>query len=100
MSLPDLATYVQPTTLVICLCVGYVVKNTKPLENVSNDYIPLIEAILGIVCVSVGALLSSKPVGLETIAQGITTGIVSVGLHQLFTRTIQGLSGTSNETGK
>lgn len=99
MSLPDLATFVQPTTLVICLCVGYVIKNTKPLEQVSNNYIPLIEAVLGIGCVSVGALLSGQPVGLETIAQGITTGIVSVGLHQLFTRTIQGLSGDST-TGK
>lgn len=99
MSLPDLATFVQPTTLVICLCVGYIIKNTKPLEQVSNNYIPLIEAVLGIGCVSVGALLSGQLVGLETIAQGITTGIVSVGLHQLFTRTIQGLSGDST-TGK
>lgn len=97
MSLPDLATYVQPTTLVICLCVGYVIKNTKAFENFANNYIPLTEFLLGILLTSVGSLLGNVPISLEVIATGAFTGIASVGLHQLFTRTIQGLSG-SNET--
>lgn len=93
MALPDLTAYVQPTALVICLCIGYVIKNTKPLEAVSNDYIPFIEVCLGIVCVSVGTILTGDPMNLEVIAQGAATGVISVGMHQLFTRTIEGLSG-------
>lgn len=88
----QLNQFIQPTTLVICLCVGYVLKNTKPFEPIANDYIPLIEVILGIVCVGVGAMLGEHQITLELIATGFMTGIASVGLHQLFTRTIQGLS--------
>lgn len=95
MSLPDLVTFVQPTTLVICLCVGYVIKNTKPFAKVANNYIPLIELILGIVLVSANDAMGGVALGVSTIARGAMTGIASVGLHQLFTRTIQGMSGSS-----
>lgn len=88
----NLNQFIQPTTLVICLCVGYMLKNTKPFEQLANDYIPLIECVLGVFCVGVGTLLSDQQITLELIATGAMTGIASVGLHQLFTRTIQGLS--------
>ena len=88
----NLNQFIQPTTLVICLCVGYVLKNTKPFEQLANDYIPMIEVILGVVCVGIGTLLNDQQITLELIATGFMTGIASVGLHQLFTRTVQGMS--------
>lgn len=88
----QLNQFIQPTALVICLCVGYVLKNTKPFEKLANDYIPLVETVLGAVCVVSGSLLQNQAITLELIATGFMTGIASVGLHQLFTRTIQGMS--------
>lgn len=88
----NLNQFIKPTSLVICLCVGYVLKNTKPFEQLANDYIPLIEAILGVFCVVGGAILQNQGITLEVIASGFMTGVASVGLHQLFTRTIQGMS--------
>lgn len=91
--MPELNQYIQPTTLIICLCVGFVLKNTKPFEQLANDYIPLIEAILGVSCVVVGTMLQQQEITLELIATGVMTGVASVGLHQLFTRTVQAMSG-------
>ena len=91
--LPDLIEFIEPTTLIICLCVGYVIKNTKPFEPIANDFIPLIECVLGVLCVGVGALIGGEQVTLPLIATGFMTGIASVGLHQLFTRTVGAMSG-------
>lgn len=89
-----LMQYVQPTSLTVCLCVGYVLKNTKPFESFANDYIPLVNFALGIVLVGVGTLLSGDVFSVDVLAQGGLTGLASVGLHQMFSRTIEGLSNT------
>ena len=73
------------------------IKNTKPFTKVANNYIPLIELILGIVLVSANDAMGGIALGVSTIARGAMTGIASVGLHQLFTRTIKGLSGETTE---
>lgn len=93
----NLTQFIEPVSLIVCLCVGYVIKNTKPFAKVANDYIPLIELILGIVLVSANDAMGGIALGVSTIARGAMTGIASVGLHQLFTRTIQGLSGETTE---
>ena len=93
----NLTQFIEPVSLIVCLCVGYVIKNTKAFEKVANDYIPLIELILGIVLVSANDAMGGIALGVSTIARGAMTGIASVGLHQLFTRTIQGLSGETTE---
>lgn len=97
MDLEAITNFIEPVSLIVCLCVGYVIKNTKVFEKVANDYIPLIELVLGVALVSANDILTGSVLGVETLASGAMTGIASVGLHQLFTRTIQGLSG-SNET--
>ena len=93
----NLTQFIEPVSLIVCLCVGYVIKNTKPFAKVANDYIPLIELILGIVLVSANDAMGGIALGVSTIARGAMTGIASVGLHQLFTRTIKGLSGETTE---
>ena len=47
MDLSFLQTYCIPVIVGICLCVGYVIKNSLTL--VQNKYIPLIMAILGLI---------------------------------------------------
>ena len=70
-----------PTVMVICLCVGFVLKRFFPLDN---KWIPLILMILG------GALacIYSKGFNLENIAAGMVTGLASTGLHQIFKQII------------
>lgn len=92
--------YVQIAPLLICLSFGWVLKNTKPFESFSNDFIPLTNFILGIVLVGGGTLISGNPFTIETLAAGAITGVASVGLHQLFSRTISGLSGTDSTEDK
>lgn len=94
MDMSTITNFIEPVALVVCLCVGYVIKNTKPFEKFANDYIPLTEMVLGIILVSINDILTGSILGVETLASGAMTGIASVGLHQLFTRTIQGLSGS------
>lgn len=88
----NIQEWIVPTVLIICLCVGYAIKHVKAIDIKFNDYIPLALLILG-------ALLSCLMVGscsIEAVAQGMLTGLASVGLHQAFTRTIEGLSSNND----
>ena len=40
--------YIVPVVLIICLCIGYVLKNLVPTDKV-NRYIPVTVAVIGIV---------------------------------------------------
>lgn len=91
--MPDLSTYLQPTVLIICLCVGYAIKHIKWLDKISHDYIPLIMLILGAVL----TVIMQGNYDLVTIADGMVTGLASTGLHQAFTRTIQALDGDEKD---
>ncbi len=82
----EIQKFLQPTILAICLCTGYCLKHIQKLDKI-NDYIPLIMMIMGIVL----ACLISGP-GIESVAIGAVTGVASSGFHQLFVRTIDGLS--------
>ena len=73
-----------PIVMVICLCVGYVLKHW--IKDLDNKIIPTVMGILGAVlaCVSGGGIT------LELIASGIVTGLASTGLHQVFKNLIEG----------
>ncbi|WP_409016135.1 phage holin family protein [Anaerostipes caccae] len=83
MSLEFITEYYIPIVLAACLIVGYVIK--KSLDFIPNKYIPLILAVLGAV---LGCVATS--ITLETIVYGAFTGLASTGLHQAFTRVIEG----------
>lgn len=84
MDLSFITEHYIPVVLVACLVVGYCIKHIGWLEAVSNEYIPLILAILGAVlgCVAAGS------VSLENIVYGAVTGLASTGLHQMFKQLI------------
>ena len=73
-----------PIVMVICLCVGYVLKHW--IKDLDNKLIPTLMGILGAVL----ACVSGSGITLELIASGIVTGLASTGLHQVFKNLIEG----------
>ena len=86
MSLEFITQYYIPIVMAACLVAGYVMK--KSLDFIPNKYIPLILAILGAVL----GCMADRGVAMESIVYGAITGLASTGLHQGFTRSIEGES--------
>lgn len=83
MDFTQLTQYFVLVVLVACLVVGYILKTS--FDKVPNKYIPTILAV-------VGALLNMIVSGLsvESIVYGALMGLASTGLHQAFTRFVEG----------
>ena len=62
----------------ICLCLGYVIKQS--LDFIPNKYIPLIMALLGVI-INVWVAGAFNP---EVLLGGMFSGLASTGLHQAF----------------
>ena len=84
MDLNFLNDYLVLVVLGICLCVGYVLKNSFP--KLDNKYIPLIMAILGC-SLNIWIVGGISP---DVILGGMFSGLSSTGLHQVFKSLIQG----------
>ena len=69
--------------VVACLIVGYIIKTA--LDFVPNKYIPAILALVGMV---LNVLVCG--VSVETFVYGALMGLSSTGLHQAFTRFVEG----------
>ncbi|MEW9079807.1 phage holin family protein [Terrisporobacter glycolicus] len=82
MDLTFLNDYVVLVIVGICVCVGYVLKNSFP--SLDNKYIPLIMAVLGVV-LNVWIVKIISP---DVILGGMFSGLASTGLHQLFVKLI------------
>ncbi len=68
--------YFVPGIVVLCLCIGYVLRNFAPTDN---KWIPLILLVLGVISGSyVGGLTFDSIVG------GAVSGLGAVGLNQAF----------------
>ena len=72
-----LSEYISVVALVVCACVGYIVKNVVPSEAV-NRFIPLIVGVLGIAIVA-WSQASFTP---EVIALGLVSGLASTGAYE------------------
>lgn len=81
MDLEFIVNMYIPIVMVICLCVGFVLKRFMPTDN---KYIPLILLILGAVI----ACIYHGDISVDHIAAGMVTGLASVGLHQVFAQLI------------
>ena len=84
MDITFLNDYVVLVVVGICLCIGYVLKNSFP--KLDNKYIPLIMAILGVV-LNVWIANDITP---EVLLSGMISGLSSTGLHQAFKNIIGG----------
>lgn len=82
MDISFLTDYCNVIIVGICLCVGYVIKQSMP--SVDNKYIPLVMAILGVI-ISLWINMGVTP---QIILSGLFSGLASTGLHQMFTKLI------------
>ena len=83
MDLTFITNLYLPIVMVICLCVGYVMKHW--LKDMDNKLIPTILAVLGVILACLGA----ETITLEVVASGMVTGLASTGLHQVFKQIIE-----------
>lgn len=79
MDLTVLTQYLSVIVVGICLCVGYVIKNS--LDFIPNKYIPAIMLILGTV---INVLMNLNGINAEVILVGMFSGLASTGLHEMF----------------
>lgn len=83
MDFSQLTQYFVLVVMVACLVVGYILKTS--FDKLPNKYIPTILAVVGAVLnVFVGGL------SVESVVYGALMGLASTGLHQAFTRFIEG----------
>lgn len=83
MDFTQLTQYFVLVVVVACLVVGYIIKTS--FDFVPNKYIPTILAVVGAV---LNVIVSG--VSVEAIVYGALMGLASTGLHQAFTRFIEG----------
>lgn len=74
-----LNNYINLVILAICLGVGFILKSVIKTDKI-NDYIPLVVGVLGIV-LSAWISHTFTP---DVIAVGITSGLASTGLYELY----------------
>ena len=83
MDFTQLTQYFVLVVMVACLVVGYILKTS--FDFVPNKYIPTILAVVGAV---LNAIVSG--VSVNAIVYGALMGLASTGLHQAFTRFVEG----------
>lgn len=83
MDFTELTKYFVLVVIVACLVLGYIIKTS--FDKVPNKYIPTILAVVGAV---LNAIVSG--VSVESIVYGALMGLASTGMHQAFTRFIEG----------
>lgn len=86
MDFTQLTQYFVLVVMVACLVVGYILKTS--FDGVPNKYIPTILAVVGAI---LNAIVSG--VSVNSIVYGALMGLASTGLHQAFTRFIEGEKG-------
>lgn len=85
MDINLITSYANIIIIGICLCVGYIIKNS--LNFIPNKYIPLILGCLGL-ALSIGANLEN--ISLEVILTGLFSGLASTGCYEAFKNLIKG----------
>lgn len=80
MDISALSQYLSIIVVGICLCVGYIIKNS--LDFIPNKYIPLIMGVLGLV---INILINlSTGISAEVVLGGLFSGLASTGLYEMF----------------
>lgn len=77
MDLTFITEHISPITLVICLVIGFVIKNCFKSTTIDN-FIPLIVAIVGVIICAWDAMAFTPAV----IAAGLISGLASTGLYE------------------
>lgn len=83
MDFSTLTEYFVLVVLIACLVIGYILKTS--FDFIPNKYIPTILACVGAI---LNGIVSGPSV--EAIVYGALMGLASTGLHQAFTRFVEG----------
>lgn len=83
MDFSQLTEYFVLVVLIACLIIGYILKTS--FDFIPNKYIPTILAFVGAI---LNGIVSGPSV--ESIVYGALMGLASTGLHQAFTRFVEG----------
>ena len=83
MDFTQLTQYFVLVVMVACLVVGYIIKTS--FDKVPNKYIPTILAVAGAILNTIVSGIS-----VNSIVYGALMGLASTGLHQAFTRFVEG----------
>ena len=85
MDFNSLVEYFVLVVMVACLVVGYIIKHATFLKWIPNDDIPVILAFVGAIMNAVVGGIS-----VESIVYGALMGLASTGMHQAFSRFVEG----------
>ncbi|MCU9614068.1 phage holin family protein [Caldibacillus lycopersici] len=80
-----LVDYVVILVAAICLCVGYIIKNS--LDFVPNKYIPLVMGVLGVL---LNVWLNAWLLTPQILLGGLASGLASTGAFELVKNFKQG----------
>lgn len=83
MDLEFLNNYLILVIVGICMCLGYIIKNS--LDFIPNKYIPLIVGLTGCII----NIWINKSITPDIILGGMFSGLASTGLHQAFVNLIK-----------
>lgn len=78
----ELIPYLNIIVVVICAAFGYIIKNAIP--KISNNFIPLISGVLGIL-ITAWVMMEITP---EVLATGLVSGLAATGCYELITKLI------------
>ena len=85
MDFNNLIEYFVLVVMVACLVVGYIIKHATFLKWIPNDDIPVILTFVGAIMNAVVGGIS-----VESIVYGALMGLASTGMHQAFSRFVEG----------
>ena len=85
MDYTELTKYFVLVVMVACLIVGYIIKHATFLKWISNDDIPVVLAVVGLILNLIVSGLS-----VESAVYGALMGLASTGFHQGFKKFIEG----------
>lgn len=77
MDLSFLMEYINLVVLGICLCIGYVLKNS--FKKFNNQYIPAVMLVVGTV---INVLTNVPNINAAVILGGMISGLASTGLYE------------------
>ena len=85
MDIGFITEFAVPMIVGICLCIGYILKNVVPNDNL-NRYIPLIMGLLGVII----NFWINGTFTAEILLGGLFSGLASTGLYEAFKNIIGG----------
>lgn len=94
LDLSVLQTLVIPLITILCLCVGYIIKNLIPNESI-NRFIPLIMGVLGIAAGLFSAFSTGETITLELIVTSLVSGLAATAVYEQFKNLMSGLSNST-----